>query len=821
MSATCLRCGFSYEGGVCPYCNNQWQVWELRFAPVPVEDIRKQVAGWLGHLGLPCVFEFTADPVNGFRLRYYTAPERGEASTTSWTSMLHQQTRWEKVGSGMPIRSSGRLLVSDELLPSVINRNSDVLLAVAGSLLEIAKRHQAPVVLQMWITNRNQRLQSDLRSLAAYSYGSSGGIETEEPNLWGTRLTLIHIAQWLSVITAGIVGGSVGPGWLPPSLGALGVFSAGILGILATVQEVQWLRFRSVPKEELMRRVEETLFSTAFVIYAPHSETVSLLSGNYSWKPIDGETWPQITQKGFPLPASDIAALLTPPQSGEGSTIWSADSRQDVPYPPPSQALLKAPFKVGYSAASNEPVGIDPDGHGVVVGGSRTGKSSLVYQMLKNLIVRGDEAPGIFLVDPHLGLADAFLQAVDSLPSPMREAGIKRLRIITPDQPELIPLNLLAIQDFTWAGNAFVQLGKRIWEDYWGPRMQAALLGLFRLAHAWNQHNPTRRMGLLHTIFLTFNPQWRHETIQQYLPPADRVSALALDALLGQTFGDSMSGAQQSWVTEVVSPIISKVMALELSPWLYASMHQNEFAPIEKWIQERSWIVMRLPAGSMGREASRLVASIFYNVFDAAYRQETLIRPIPYWFVIDEAQEIGQGMRLEAMLSEGAKFGARMFVLSQSLSMMRNTQGMEAVVQSLLANTSTQAFFSPDPEDAGIIRDTLASDLRYGDTTSDLPSLHAWLRARIQGKWQPPTVVRVDPIDRTDPERVQRIIREVIREHPEDYLSPDGWQDRVVDSLAQIVPEKMRGILSIAFSSNPSKLTQEVQLPDSFEGRLI
>ena len=29
------------------------------------------------------------------------------------------------------------------------------------------------------------------------------------------------------------------------------------------------------------------------------------------------------------------------------------------------------------------------------------------------------------------------------------------------------------------------------------------------------------------------------------------------------------------------------------------------------------------------------------------------------------------------------------------------------MVQALLANTSTQAFFSPDPEDAILIRDTL------------------------------------------------------------------------------------------------------------------
>jgi len=208
------------------------------------------------------------------------------------------------------------------------------------------------------------------------------------------------------------------------------------------------------------------------------------------------------------------------------------------------------------------------------------------------------------------------------------------------------------------------------------------------------------------------------------------MGALALNALLGQSGGDGR-GWQQSWTTEVVSPILSKVMALELSNWLFASMHQRSFVDLAQWIKKKAWIVLRLPAGAMGQESARLTAGVIYNVFEAAYRRATLYQPAPYYFVIDEAQEIGTGMRLEAMLSEGARFGARMFVLPQSLSMMRRSEGFEAVVQSLLANTSTQMFFSPDPEDADLIRAALSASVRYGAVTLDLPSLQCWLRARI------------------------------------------------------------------------------------------
>ena len=146
--------------------------------------------------------------------------------------------------------------------------------------------------------------------------------------------------------------------------------------------------------------------------------------------------------------------------------------------------------------------------------------------------------------------------------------------------------------------------------------------------------------------------------------------------------------------------------------------------------------------------------------------------------------------------------GARMFVLAQSLSMMRRVEGFEPVVQALLANTSTQAFFSPDPEDAEIIRDTLNATARFGITTQDLPTLTCWLRARLNYAWQPPTLLKVKPLKRPDPGRVQKLIREVIGAHPEDYVSGDLWQKQSVDMLKSML-------------SNP---TQQSYLDELFHG---
>jgi hypothetical protein len=786
----CINCGYEFASspGDCPLCNGKWQGWELLFAPHALDDLRAQVMGWLGQLPFPAVIEWSASS-KGLRVRLYLPPGTAEEIVHAWAAMTGQHSRWRSLGI-VDIRGYGFGAHPSNRLPSLIAsaKDSDPLLAI-GSRLIGAAREGGEASLRLWLLGSEDELQEKLRGLSAYSYGTEGGVENKTPNPWGMQMDLLRAVFFLGMVMSGISGGIWATGWFNPLPEILIVIAGVTLCIASSLGIRSWLEWRSIPKEVLERRIQEPLLKVALSLSS--SMDLPLFAGKQSWTPLN-PIWPEVRESGFPLPTGELAGLIAPLQLGEGSGLLDRAVWQEVPAPPPAQPLLDAGFKIGQSVATGEWVGVDPDGHGLATGGSRSGKSSFVYSMLEQLIAKGDDAPGIFLVDPHVSLADAFLDAIAQLPEEQRAKAVKRLRIVTPDQPQVIPLNLLAVPEFTWAGNAIVQIGRRIWDDYWGPRMQAALLGLFRLAHVWNQRHPDDGLGLLHVVFMAFNKEWRH-TAMALLPPGERMGSLALDALLGQTGeGDKWS---QGWVTEVISPVLSKVMALELSPWLFSAMHQEKFVDMDQWIREKAWIVLRLPSGEMGREGARLTASVLYNVFDAAYRRATLERAVPFYFVVDEAQEIGSGMRLESMLSEGAKFGARMFVLAQSLSMMRKVEGMEPVVQAMLANTSTQMFFSPDPEDADLIRATLSSTVRYGNMTLDLPSLQCWLRARIGGHWQPPTLAQIKPLPRADGARVKTLIEEVIASHPNEYLPADGWQERASRVLEDMLPAALARLL--------------------------
>jgi len=66
------------------------------------------------------------------------------------------------------------------------------------------------------------------------------------------------------------------------------------------------------------------------------------------------------------------------------------------------------------------------------------------------------------------------------------------------------------------------------------------------------------KMGLLYVVFSAFNIKWRHATVG-FLKLEDRVGVLVLDALLRQFVEGNKN---QGWVTDVMSPVLSKVIAL-------------------------------------------------------------------------------------------------------------------------------------------------------------------------------------------------------------------------------------------------------------------
>ncbi|WP_376792735.1 hypothetical protein [Thermoflexus sp.] len=743
-------------------------MFRLLLPPIPIPELRPRMASWLSSLpsGAMIAVRATSQGISVWGMGI------SEEAAQAFAALFRHAARW-KSAPGLPPAARRWVLQAQEALPGLAFRGADAFLTWSGELQQLARALRAPVRLEVHLFGRDPALQARLRALSAYAYGTEGGVTGSAPNPWALRLGLARAIRTLGILVAAIAGGGIAAGFWTPAEGTLAMLCGYAWFWVGAELERRWLQWRSVPREILEARARGPLLRVALAV-AVEGEgdlvpALFPLEGMGRWKPVSPEA--RLEAWAIPLSAGELAELLAPPETGEPTAVLDPEGIAEVPAPPPSAALRSAPLIVGRAVATGEPVGIELDAHGMVIGGSRSGKSSFAFAVLRAALEQEDP-PGILLIDPHRSLADAFLDAIDRLPPSRRARAIQRLRVLDPLHPKVVPLNLLAAPDFSWAINALIQVGKRLWPDSWGHRMQAVLIGLSRVGHAYNQlEGEGRRLGLLHLVFLAYNPKWRQQLLNR-IPQEAQMLSLLLDLLFDQIAVRNGSWSQR-WLTEVISPISARVAQIHASSWLFQALHQQRFADVERWIREKAWIVVQADSGRMGREAAALLSAVFYNVWEAAFRKTASPRhPYPTLIVIDEAQEVAGGMALEQILAEGAKFGAHLFLLAQGIQMLRNLEGFEPVVEALLAASSVQAFFSPDPSDREEIERILSADLRYGPMTMDLPPRTAWLRARVGGRWQPPTLIEVAPLPAAEPARVARVTQEAIEAHPEDYEDP-------------------------------------------------
>ena len=225
-------------------------------------------------------------------------------------------------------------------------------------------------------------MQSKLQALASYSYGTESGVGDNTPNPWGIRLTILRVFAVLGILIAGIFAGLSNAHWINLGVGIVGTLAGGILTLVSALGVLDWMQWRSIPKQILEAKIEDILLKTTIVFYgSSFPEGLSLLTGHNSWVRIDAEEneWPMVRSRTLSLSAADVATVVSPPEMGETSGVMAGDVIQEIPAPPPSEVLLNAPFKVGTSVANDKLVGIEPDGHGVATGGSRSGKTSIAY----------------------------------------------------------------------------------------------------------------------------------------------------------------------------------------------------------------------------------------------------------------------------------------------------------------------------------------------------------------------------------------------------------------------------------------------------------
>lgn len=279
--------------------------------------------------------------------------------------------------------------------------------------------------------------------------------------------------------------------------------------------------------------------------------------------------------------------------------------------------------------------------HLVLLGASGSGKTTLLATLAERAISRGEP---VVLVDVHGDLAPSVL-------SRLRPGLADRVVALDPSLhggagPGVAVLDDRESSDRT-AAHVVAAL-KRLSADgtdlYWGFRLERIFDTFVRLAQ--------EQGGTLLDVYdLLTNADRRDSArLSTALPAAERFLS-ELPGLLKRN-------------PEYLGPATSRLARIALSTPLARLLAPDGGAavPIERLLSEARSVMIRLPLGELGPEASAFAATLLLTRFYLVLTRPRAGRPV--LLVLDEAQAFSPRLLAE-ILTEGRKFGVRAAIATQ------------------------------------------------------------------------------------------------------------------------------------------------------------
>jgi len=349
----------------------------------------------------------------------------------------------------------------------------------------------------------------------------------------------------------------------------------------------------------------------------------------------------------------------------------------------------------------------DRRSHMYVIGKTGTGKSTL----LETLIVQDILADrGVALLDPHGDLVERVLGQVptDRIPDVVY--------FNVPDAANPVafnPLDWVPEDKRSLAASGMLQAFKKLWPDYWGPRLE----------------------HVLRNAILTLVEQ-REATLADIL-------RLVSDATFRKAIASGLANQRlrEFWLKEFdqytrnyradsIAPIQSKVGAFLADPRLNAILTQPKSAfDLRRVIDEGKILLVNLAKGRIGEDGSSLLGSLLVSRLELAALSradapEELRRD--FFIYLDEFHTFTT-LSLATMLAELRKYRVSLIMAHQYLAQLEPD-----VRHAVLGNAGTIISFRVGPEDAQALAREFAPEFEAVDLIK-LPNYHIYLKLMVDG----------------------------------------------------------------------------------------
>lgn len=349
----------------------------------------------------------------------------------------------------------------------------------------------------------------------------------------------------------------------------------------------------------------------------------------------------------------------------------------------------------------------DRRAHMYVVGKTGTGKSTL----LETLIRQDLGAPnGLALLDPHGDLAGRVIPRVPAsrwddlvlfdVPDPKSPITFNPLAKVEPDKQPV-------------AAAAMLEVMRKLWPTFWGPRMEHLLRNAF--------------------LALMERPEAVLKDVLQLLDDdgfRKEVASGLRNVQVREFWLSEYAEYPKRMRAEAISPIQSKIGAFLADPVLYRifSSPTSSFDPREI-LDHGAVLVVNLSKGRLGGDSASLLGSLLVSRLGIAAlgRAEVPEQDRRDFFMfLDEFQSYTT-LSLASMLSELRKYRLGMVLAHQYLAQL-DPQIREAV----FGNVGTLVAFRVGSEDARILERDVAPEFAALDLMR-VPNHHFFVKLMVDG----------------------------------------------------------------------------------------
>jgi len=416
--------------------------------------------------------------------------------------------------------------------------------------------------------------------------------------------------------------------------------------------------------------------------------------------------WQELIGRVTRLNITEIASLWHLP-AGEGAPLVARQMSKKLL--PPRPELVSQGVLIGRSLHQGREIPVHLpyemlDRHAFIVAKTQQGKSTLMAHLARAAMER-DLA--VVVIDPHGDL----VRALAGMVPPKKED--KTVYLDFSDDTRIVGLNLLDMGQgrpiYAIIEN-LVHVGKLIWQDYWGPRMEDAL--------RYSMHTLLEANEKLHAVgepqftildipmLFTMDP-FRRKLLAQYV---QNKAVLAWWGLHYEQMPPYMR-------VEVVNPVHTKIHRFEEHKVVERIVGQSSSTlNLRNVLAERQILLVNTANRIIGPDAGGLLGSILLDNINFAIGEQMRVgdptKRAKVFVVIDEFQSL-PGVDYPALLAELQKMGASFVLATQALKQLDELGA--TLRASILSNVSTLFVFQTSAEDADMLRHELDDEVDATD----------------------------------------------------------------------------------------------------------